>query len=122
MRVGVATASRAATAEAKRPSAMPIPNPVRSSISEDLADRRDDAFAEALVAAVVTRRPAGFDAQPPRLDDLQSRGQLVDGAHHRFELTGIAISVVVEEHRFGTALLGHAATLSDSDADGAGRR
>ena len=32
VRVGVVTASRAATAEANRPSAMPMPNPVRSSL------------------------------------------------------------------------------------------
>ena len=86
-----------------------------------MADRRDDAFAEALVAAEVARRPAGFDAQPSRLDDLQSRGQLVDGAHHGVEQAGVTIGVVVEEHRFGTALLGDAATLSDGDTDGTGR-
>ena len=69
----------------------------------------DETFAEPLVATEVARRPAGFDAQPSRLDDLQPRGELVDGAHHGLEHAGIAIGLVIEEHRFGTALLGDAA-------------
>ena len=92
----------------------------RWTLGEGMADRGDDAFGEALVAAEVARRSAGLEAQPPRLDDLQSRGQLVDGAHHRFEHAGVAIGVVVEEHRFGAALLGDPAALPDGHTDGGG--
>ncbi len=75
--------------------------------------RFDQFHGQLHVAAEVARRAAGFDAQPPRFDRLQPWREPPDRPHDRLEHAGIAVEVVVEEHRTRTALLGDPAPLPD---------
>ena len=77
------------------------------------ANGGDDLLGQPFVTAEVARRAAGAEAQPPRLDDLEARGEPADGAHDGLERPGVAVGVVVEQHDVGAALLGLAPALAD---------
>ena len=67
------------------------------------------------VTTEVARRTTSGDAQPARFDQVDSRRDLGNGAHDRFELAGITRRVVVEEADEWAALLRLAAALPDHD-------
>ena len=116
--IGARPARRAATAAAKRPSAIPTPMPVASAPASR-AHRLDELPGQRLVAAEVARRAAGGEAQPARLDDLEARREAADRPHDGFERPGVAVGIVVEQRGVRAALLGLAATLADRDPSAA---
>ena len=69
--------------------------------SDGRGDGIDELRGQLVVATEVARRTAGLDAQPPWLDHLQARRELPDRPHHGLEHPGIAVGIVVEEHRTG---------------------
>ena len=119
--IGARPARRAATAEAKRPSAIPTPTPVADGC-RPRAHGGDELLGERLVATEVARRAAGAEAQPARLDDLQARGEPADarttGSNARASRSGSWSSSATS----GQQLLGLAAALADGHALGRGRR
>ena len=67
------------------------------------------------ITAEVTRRTPGRHAQPAGFDEIDSRCDLGNDTHDRFELTSISSRVVVEQHDLRATLLSLSAALADHD-------
>ena len=87
-------------------------------------DSRSDESGKGGVAPKVSRRTASGELKMAGADDLHSRGEGVDQRRHRFEQTGIAGRIVVDDFQLRTTALGLPSTHSSAHPVGSrpGRR
>ena len=115
---------RAATLEANRPSATPMPITCRrrAGRSDRLGQPLGQPVGEGAIAAEVPSRPTCQQADPAGFDHVETRGQLGDGTHDRLELAGVTVGVTIDQRQVRTASLRLPTALADHHAVGSGSR